>query len=300
MSDLTALSKLGKQADPAAPEQAPAPPPSLVLYAILLMIALGMVGVSWRFSEADWPGFLVNIATEIIGAVAILILVDRRLRAQEVRLIQHLPGATREILWLWFSRDARHLRNYARVLETQLSLVAKPFYISRPRLEAELLVPIRNRDSGFVLVGSPGTGKTTLLHNLVKHQAVDLIKDPRNVRVPVLVPVRQIREIDDIVRVLTAAIRRFYKLPAHVIERLLREGRTMCVFDGVDESRDPQSWIAALQAFHTRFPRNPLIISSRASIIGDDRFSYLPRLVIPPLSDEELEELLQLRTQFDA
>lgn len=289
------ISRLGRQPDPEPPPHVAATPPSLVSYACLLIFALLLMLLAFALKAADWPGFLLNLATEIIGAVIILILVERRLRDNELRFIQGIPGSTGSLLSTWFSGEVREVKDYVSVLSSRVQLASLPFYLSRPEVEAALE---EKRSRGIVLIGVPGLGKTTLLHRLIRTQAKDVLKSPRKALVPVLVPVGRWND-GEIADVLRASVQDYYPIKERNFRRLLKRGRLLCVFDGVDELLNTTEIIEKLKGFRAEYPRNVLIISSRP--LGYDAFEELglERFEIPPLTEGELNKLIKLRRRMD-
>lgn len=82
--------ELPKTRQPDAIPEHPVPlPPSLWMYSVLLLIAVILVCLAFR-EKADWPGLFVNLASGIIGAVIVLVFVEQRLRASEVRKVKRL------------------------------------------------------------------------------------------------------------------------------------------------------------------------------------------------------------------
>src|SRR5262249_36096882 len=63
------------------------PEPSLSLYFVLCFVSFILVVVAFS-AKQDWPGLAINLASGIVTAVIILIVVDRRLRANELRAIE--------------------------------------------------------------------------------------------------------------------------------------------------------------------------------------------------------------------
>lgn len=289
------VAELGRQPDVTPPEHALAPPPSFALYAALLVAAILMIGAAFLLGGADVPGLLSNVATEIVGAVVILILVDRRFRADEVQLLQRLPRSTRHIVAEWFARDTKHVLRYAHVISTRINLGAHLFYLSRPATEADM---IANSIRGFVLLAPSGAGKTTLLHYLTRHHALATITSPTKAQVPVLVPLRRWGTGNEVTSVIKEEMRRYYRLPDRTFNRLLTGGRLICIFDGLDELFDARETSIALENFHHRYPDLSIIVSTRP--VGSDAqlLPNLPRLTIPPLSLDETKSLLELRARF--
>lgn len=115
------------QPDPAPPAEARGSSPSLWLYAALVFFAVLFLILAFRMDHRDWPGFLVNLSSEIIGALIILILVDRRLSARDVRLLRGFKETTATTLRRMVSREMHHIVSYGRILDHQLEAIERPY-----------------------------------------------------------------------------------------------------------------------------------------------------------------------------
>jgi hypothetical protein len=282
--------ELGRQSHPEPPQHTAAPPsPSLLLYASLLLFALILVVFAFGLDTYDWAGLLMNLATEIMGAIIILILVERRLRSSEIHVLQDLPEATRSVLMDWFSGDAKIVTAYAIILKERVEAVARPYYLPRTELEEELL---KNRKRGLAIVGPPGSGKTTLLHFMVHEQAEEVLKMPHTAHVPVLVPIPSWQE-GTTVNVLRATMQSYYKVSDRTLQRLLQRGRLMCFFDALDEQFATEEVTEKLAQFRQRYPNNPIILATQP--LGRAVMEGLVHIEVPPLPTTDGRALLRLR-----
>lgn len=302
MSQLTehAARGLGRQSDPEPPDYVPPRPPSLFLYAVLFAFALALVATAFvadaEHLRENLDGLLLNLATELLGAILILLLVERRIRASEMRFLRALPGTTRETFSEWLSAEVRQVKTYARVFSAQLKSVSQPYHVLLSDVESELL---ENRARGFVLVGDYGSGKSTQLHRLAGQQLTELLKQPRRAHVPVLVPVHKWFE-GDAVEVLRATMQSYSHVSERVFRRLLNSGRLMCLFDGLDESLSPADAVGKLESFHAAHPSAPLIVSARLASITSrgPLLKDLPRVGMREMTPEEAGRVAELRTKY--
>ena len=287
-------SALGRQRDPEPPAQLPAPAPSLLLYVGLLVVALVLVIAALSSGTQNWPSFSLNLASEIVGAVIILIVVDRRLRARELRAIQRARQETKLRFSLAFSPQCREVTEFVRVLSDQLKAVAKPYHLPRPRIEAAVAAAL---DSGLVLEGGPGSGKTTLLHRAVLKKAMEVMREPGKTRVPVIVSgVRWVEgSAED---VLFETMRSFFPVSERVFRKLLARGRILCVFDGIDESLRPAERVEAVRELLKGYPGNAVVLSCRSPLDERIKSLGLKSLEVPVLTDEERKQVLELRKRF--
>jgi len=227
MADTNPLS--GKRQPDTAAEGHVAPTPSLLLYAALICIAVGLIFISFR-EKPDWPALLLHIATEILVAVFVLILVERRLRQRELRLIRSVPHQTRLILALALSLQTRRLYRYNRHY-----LVALERVLRVPSSRNELSSLRENVDQGVLLIGDAGTGKTTLLQTVSMERARAFLNDPIKAKVPLVFPLT--RWLPD--RTLEEALYEYFRSFSHISSRAfrsaVRKNRILFLLDGASE-----------------------------------------------------------------
>ena len=282
--------ELGKQPDP---EPRPELAPSLKTYGVLLLAALLMAVLPVALdAEPRVDGLLTNLATELFGAVVILIIVERRIRKGEAETFRALREAVAVLLMskAKFVRplisDSRATLWYVRILRRQLCKIQPPNYLSRPYFEHL----IEKHPTGCVLCGPSGSGKTTLVQRLVVGLSDRFVSDPTT-PVPVLVPMAR-RRGGDLLPFILDTVEAYF--PVH--ERALRgwmERASLALFlDGLDEDDDQESALRAIQELRGRHPRVITIVSSRRRY---DRLG-LPNEDLPELTeaDDVLEILRQL------
>ena len=95
---------------------APTPAPSLLLYFVLIALAVVFIAIAFSMGKPDWPGLLINLAAGFIGAVIILIFVDRRLRAGEIQAVQDYALTLSARFASIFSNEIRTTISYATIL----------------------------------------------------------------------------------------------------------------------------------------------------------------------------------------
>jgi predicted NACHT family NTPase len=287
-------STLGRQRDPEPPSQVPVPAPSLGLYVVLLAIACVLIAFALASGTQDWPAFSLNLASEIVGAVIILIVVDRRLRARELRAIQRAREETRLRFYRAVSPQCREVSGFAQVLAAQLEAVAKPYHLPRPRIEADVFAAL---ERGAVVEGGAGSGKTTILHRAVLKKAIEAMREPTKTRVPIIVS--GARWVDGTAEeVLFETMRGYYPVSPKVFDRLLAKGRILGVFDGIDESLRPEERVEAIREFLARYPRNAVVLTTRSAPDARIRELGLESLEVPVLTEEERRQVLELRERF--
>ena len=122
-----------KQKHAAPPPSFDTAAPSLAIYAILLLAAALLIAAGFA-SGQGWGDLWVNLATEILGSVILLIIVDHRIRRDDMRLIRGLTGRLNSVFWIVFSTRAAVVR-YCQVLDAALYKVRPETYFHRERSE---------------------------------------------------------------------------------------------------------------------------------------------------------------------
>ena len=291
-----ATRRLGRQSDPEPPKQTPppAPHPSLVLYAVLLAVAVALAALAFFIDpqniKQNADGLLINLATELLGAVLILLIVEQKIRPNEVRFLRALPGTTKETVAELLFPDLQQVKTYARVFAARLDSVSPPFYVPVPEVESEMTEKCAR---GFVLTGHEG--KSVQLQRLASKQLSEVLRQPKRAHVPVLVPVHKWQK-GEVADVLRTTMQSYSNVSERVFLRLLKAGRLMCLFDGLDDSVTPRETAERLRSFHEAYPSTPLIVSTKPTVYP--LLEDLPRIEMRELSREEVERLVELRTRY--
>jgi hypothetical protein len=129
-----------------------------------------------------------------------------------------------------------------------------------------------SRISRTVLLGDPGGGKTIACNVLMYWHAGD-----KDLPVPFLVTLRNFAGTKgperSVLAFLEHELEAFYQCPAPpgLVERLLRDGRTLVIFDGLDELLDPalRAEVASIiEIFCADFPLAAVLATSRMAGYG--------------------------------
>jgi hypothetical protein len=276
-----------RQSDPNPPGVIEAANPSLLLYAVLLGLAALMIVIAFCTAPPDWPALFLNLSTEVIGAVILLIIVDRRIRQSDLRLIQGLSVRAQNRFWVLFAPDTAFVARYSAIFNAQLDVVRPhPFFrrVSLDRIE-------ERHSAGFVLAADAGIGKTATLQDIAVRLARTAITTPRSAPVPVLLPMHRWIP-NDLVDSIAETLNSYSTVSKRTVHRLIELGRIVVLADGVDESPNHKEFKAELDRFRNRFPKIQVIVSTRPylgfSIDG------LPVISIDPLTRQETEDFIKL------
>jgi len=270
------------------PQPEPTPPvqggssPSLWLYLVLLLVSAAFVLAAFRMHQgADWAGLLLNLASDLIVTVIILVVIDRRLRTQELATLKRLPVITsRRFVWL-LSPTRRLGHRYACSLLVALEplLAGKIELQGFPKLEEKVR-------KGFVLRAGPGEGKTTWTQFAAANLSRKYIGYESEGRVPILFSL--VRWLPD--RSLHDALHESFGSYAPcgrwLFNRLLKSGCVVVLLDGYDElwKRDVP-FIDQLKKLRAEFPTVAWTVISRADKPVPSDLGESERLA-PPTAEE--------------
>ena len=277
-----------KQPDPEPPVAIQAP--SLSLYLTLVIVASVLITVAFNIREPNWASLIINIATEIIGAVIILILVDRRLRSSELRAIREYAESSSVRLASLFSPEIRETVLYAKALNLELRRIRPKPYFERSALEGLL----DKYPQGFLLYGDPGCGKSTLLQSIALRQCERVIRKPKGERIPILFPVRHWTD-GNVTDQLWKRASAYSKLGRKRFYRWLSSGKLVVFFYGLDESPQRRFTFEELHMPRTAYPNTPVIVSCRSYYLTQINESLnLPAIEMPSFSQEETAAFIRL------
>lgn len=251
----------------ATPQPEPTPPaqggqsPSLWLYLVLLMVSAGFVVAAFKLHHGtDWAGLLLNLASDLIVTVIILVVIDRRLRTQELATLKRLPFITsRRFVWL-LSPTRRLGQRYA----LNLLVALEPLIAGKIELQTFPALEEKVR-KGFVLRAGPGEGKTTWTQFAAANLSRKYISHNSEGRVPILFSL--MRWLPD--RSLHDAIHESFGSYAPcgrwLFNRLLKSGNVVVLLDGYDKlwKRDAD-FMDQLKQLRTEFPGVAWTVISRA------------------------------------
>ena len=248
------------------PQPEPTPPaqggqsPSLWLYLVLLMVSAGFVVAAFRMHGVDWAGLLLNLASDLIVTVIILVVIDRRLRTQELATLKRLPFITSRRFVSFFSPTRRLGQRYA----LNLLVALEPLIAGKIELQGFPALEEKVR-KGFVLRAGPGEGKTTWTQLAAANLSRKYISYNTEGRVPILFSL--VRWLPD--RSLHDALHESFGSYAPcglwLFNRLLKSGNVVVLLDGYDKlwKRDVD-FMDQLKQLRTEFPGIAWTVISRA------------------------------------
>jgi len=272
-----------RQSDPTPPPLIDALNPSLTLYGVLIGIAALMIVVAFVVAPPDWPGLFLNLATEILGAVVLLIVVDRRIRGSDLRLLQGVTQRTRMKLMYFLNPDIRPVARYIEILNARLEKIHPVPFFRRSFMD-ELQ---QHYDKGFILRGAPGMGKSVILQDIALYFAKIVLAEPTKNRVPIFLPLRQwVHGL--LIEQLFDTVASYSPVPHRTLHKLLTQGRVAIILDGLDEMPERSRVAPELQRLRHQFPTLIIIVSTRPRV--ECQIEGLETIEIPPLTKQEQEE----------
>src|SRR5215510_5305277 len=221
----------------ATPQPEPTPPPqggqspSLWLYLLLLMVSAGFVVTAFRMHQgADWAGLLLNLASDLIVTIIILVVIDRRLRAQELATLKRLPFVTsRRFVWL-LSPTRRLGQRYA----CSLLVALEPLLAGKIELQGFPALEDKVR-KGFVLRAGPGGGKTTWTQFAATNLSRKYISYNSEGRVPILFSLGRWLPDRSLHDALHESFASYAPCGRWLFNRLLKSGKVVVLLDGYDK-----------------------------------------------------------------
>jgi hypothetical protein len=269
-----------------SPVSPPSGPPSLWLYAALLLIAIGLISAAFEMqAKPDWPSLLLNLAAGLVGSVVILVVVDRRLRTREIAAIRGLPvRTTQRVSSLLFPTSRLRLR-YARRLLTEL----EPLVAARIELEQFPMLEEKVRE-GFVLVSNAGMGKTVWTQIVAANLIRRFMTGQSTGRIPIVFPLARWLQDSPLDDALYEAFNRYTLCRRWLFDRLLRVGNVVIILDGYDELWNRRLPLdAELKRLRQLFPKIAWTITSRADKPTPAEFGE--RMTLSAPTDEELAQI---------
>lgn len=274
-----------RQPDPSPPDRIPAQTPSLRIYLALVLVAIMLILVSFLVDGPDWPGLLLNLSTELVGAIIILIIVDRQIRRSEIHAVTRYVEDTSIRFAALFSRELSTTLTYASVLNTQIKEVIPGYYVRRPYLE-DLL---EQHPEGFVLLGKTGIGKSTLIQVIAMRETEKLLRKPRKYRIPVLIPMR-LWNGDRLEDFAWSEMSKYAPITEKTFNHWLKHGRLVLFFDAVDESNHPIKALNEIADLKKKYPQTSVVLSSRVYPPENSESEKIEGLGLPLESVEEFTD----------
>ncbi|NEQ40637.1 MAG: NACHT domain-containing protein, partial [Okeania sp. SIO3I5] len=175
---------------------------------------------------------------------------------------------------------------------------------SRKFLASQLLS--ENKSQKFVILGSPGSGKTTLMSYfavILAHKNPQLLGlDSDTDWLPILIRIRDfVKDLDKSIlkhiRVFAEKNMALQDLPTGFFEHWLEDGRALILLDGLDEVAEESKRyevVRRIETFLGKFEKNRAIITSRP--VGYQRNFFntaeFPHYQMQPFDDEQISLFL--------
>jgi hypothetical protein len=270
------------------PQPEPTPPaqggqsPSLWLYLVLLMVSAGFVVAAFRLDQGpDWAGLLLNLASDLIVTVIILVVIDRRLRTQELATLKRLPFITsRRFVWL-LSPTRRLGQRYA----LNLLVALEPLIAGKIELQGFPALEEKVR-KGFVLRAGPGEGKTTWTQFAAANLSRKYVSYNSEGRIPILFSLMRWLPDRSLHDALHESFGSYAQCGRWLFNRLLKSGNVVVLLDGYDKlwKRDAD-FMNQIRQLRTEFPGIAWTVISRADKPIPAELGESERLA-PPTAEE--------------
>ncbi|WP_082206656.1 AIPR family protein [Nocardiopsis sp. SBT366] len=246
------------------------------------------------------------------------------------RLVEALGGDTERFHQLWMNtavkkpralteeegRDAEYLEHYRKYMlrtygthtlaspaprsETSLSSIyVTPTIVDQSKEESEEIsqTDFERRIAKTLLLGGPGSGKSTLCQHLAyshaQHGDAEVFLLPCRDIVSPLGRTALVTELID--RMLEMALQK--SPPQGLVERLLRKGSPMVIFDGLDEIASPEEvgrLVDTANAFAVQYPSVRILITSRPTQVNlrDHVLRDFSRFALEEFSGQQIADFV--------
>ncbi|ODS38083.1 MAG: hypothetical protein A7316_08545 [Candidatus Altiarchaeales archaeon WOR_SM1_86-2] len=232
------------------------------------------------------------MVTEIVGAVIILALVERKLRHHDVEHLKKSVNNFQSQLYFFAFPNAKRLAEYLEQSSSGFNKLSTSLYIDRTKIENRLKI---EKDS-FALIGGPGTGKTTLLQRLYIDICERTIVALSSGNVPVFIHAKWITpDVEFVEDMLRLHFEQYSTVTINQLYKYIKSGRLVLIVDGLDELAPDQlrDVIGILSSFHDQWPNNQIIVSSRDPSTGPSQLG-LKTICVPELTHDEQKRFADL------
>jgi hypothetical protein len=232
--------------------------PSLRLYSALLVLAAVLICISFRIGgEHEAPALFLHLGCEIVGAVFVMLVIERRIRHSEAARFRHL---TRWGFLLLVSPRARMLAHYAQVLCNELDNAKA----TDQRLEVHISDLSAPGKGPCLLLDGSSAESSIVLRRVAIRLAYDLAEKPREAPIPVVVPMRNHIGASLEFNTWFEGMLPFVSLSHGAFTGLLETGRVVLLLEGIDESPKRAGVLGEATAMIKRFPKTRLVVTSRS------------------------------------
>jgi hypothetical protein len=149
----------------------------------------------------------------------------------------------------------------------------------------------------LLVLGDPGSGKTTMLLELARHQ-IGVARQDDKEPIPVVANLASWEGRQSVYDWLISELNAIYKVPKEVSKIWIEENQLLLLLDGLDEvkPRHRQSCVEALNQFRYEFGLTPLVVCSRRDeyIALRSQLEFEGAVVLQPLTHGQINRHIEV------
>lgn len=221
-------------------------PPSITLYLGLISLAELLMIIVFISPDGIWQNFFLNLSTNIIVAIIILIVIEQKFRESDINLVKEFYESIQVFLLVFIPFVNFRFSIYLR-------RVSNKFYLgnfNQNYVLREIDEIILNMDKNVIIIGNNGSGKTSLLIRTFIKKIKNTLKNEDS-RIPVFISLFKVE--NSLKESFINEINNYSWISEKNFEEYLEKGLFIFILDDVVADYRPQVW-SDLIKFIEKYP----------------------------------------------